>query len=206
MQNRLGLAPNAHQARTRQVLDLRSERAGQFGRALRQGGLDRLQGLQLDGLDLVLLLGLAREVDDPVERGRWRASPSGCPVAASVAAPAQGHGGVVPDVAILIFLEPRAEGLDGLVAPEESQCIDGDLAELGISPAAAWPARRQRLGSSSLPSSRAACLARLAAASIRIGRLVLRLEGLASGSIGSTLRPSARVASSVWKAPSVLIR
>ena len=54
-----------------------------------------------------------------------------------------------------------------------------------------------------MPCSRAACLARLAAAAIRIGVSYFGSSACVSGSIGSTLRPSASVASSVWKAPRV---
>ena len=66
--------------------------------------------------------------------------------------------------------EPVAEGLRRRLAAEEAQRIDGHLAELGISSsAAAWASAATAPGSSSCPWSRAACLARLAAAAIRIG-------------------------------------
>ena len=154
-----------------------------WGAAVADGVAEGLEGFELDGLDAVLaggrgvlLLGVGIDLDDLVEVGGGEHLAEGG-LGGRVAAPAEGDGGVVADEAVLVRADALAEDPVGLGAAEEAQGVDGHLADLGFASAAVSPRALTARGSSSLPSSRAACLARLAAAAIRIDCVELRLQG-----------------------------
>src|SRR5438046_80005 len=96
-----------------------------------EGRLDRLEGLELNRLDLVLLLGRAGELEDTIEVGGGEHLLEGAP-GRVIASSTQGDGRVVTDVAVVVALEPLTERLGGVIGFEEAQRVDGNLPELGL--------------------------------------------------------------------------
>src|SRR5262245_42411979 len=113
-----GLAPDAGEAGAGEGLDLGAEVVGEGGSAPLDRGLEGLERLELDRLDLVLPLELGLERQDPGEVGRREhlAHRAAC---REVAPSAEGDGGVVSDESVLV-VEPCAEGHVGRLAAEEA--------------------------------------------------------------------------------------
>ena len=100
----------------------------------------------------------------------------------------------------------EAKGLDGVLTAEKAQGVGDHLPELRFVRGGRLAERGDGPGIVKLALQSGGVLGQAGRGFHPDGRVVSRLERLARGSIGSTFRPSARVASSVWKAPRVLIR
>ena len=171
--------------------------------------IDR-SGFELEELDLRLLLRRIGEGQDFVEilSGEHLPQDRSARAGSSARAPGECSSGVIADEPVFI-VEPIAEERGDLLALEEAQREDGPLAK-------GWLAVLCRLaqrggiagGLSSLPSSRAACFARLVAAAIRISSGCLEPNASGQGRDGGrssfvrlpTWRPS------VWKLPTASAR
>ena len=87
-----------------------AKRLGELGLSVGSRGAKCFERLELDRLDLVLLLGVAGQIDHLVEVG-GREHFAECGHGGRVAAAGERHGGVVADESVFVRLDPLAQEL-----------------------------------------------------------------------------------------------